>query len=73
MSNSNLQDGHERLLFEYFIVAGLNDKENCDEFPAHSSDGKLNNGEAKAPITDICVVISSAGETVCFIFGKNNF
>uniref|UniRef100_A0A915MQN9 MABP domain-containing protein n=1 Tax=Meloidogyne javanica TaxID=6303 RepID=A0A915MQN9_MELJA len=46
-----------------FIVAGLNDKENCDEFPAHSSDGKLNNGEAKAPITDICVVISSAGET----------
>ncbi|CAK5074865.1 unnamed protein product [Meloidogyne enterolobii] len=63
MSNSNLQDGPDRLLFEYFIVAGLNDKENCDEFPAHSSDGKLNNGEAKAPITDICVVISSAGET----------
>ncbi|KAL7072589.1 hypothetical protein ACQ4LE_008210 [Meloidogyne hapla] len=63
MSNSILQDDPERLLFEYFIVAGLNDKENCDEFPAQSSDGKLNNGEAKAPITDICVVISSAGET----------
>ena len=66
MSNGDIQDKHDRRLFEYFIVAGLNDKEKCDEFPAQSSDGKLNNGEAKAPITDICVVISSAGETVCF-------
>lgn len=66
MSDGIIQEERERLLFEYFIVAGLNDEKKSDEFPAQSSDGKLNNGEAKAPITDICVVISSAGETVCF-------
>lgn len=63
--NQNEED--QRRLFEYFIVAGLNDHEALVEFPSQHSEGK-NRGDQKAPITDICVLFTSAGEAVYLLF-----
>ena len=63
-AQNNMKIDDERRLFEYFIVAGLNDKQQLEEFPAQHSEGKSAGAEPKAPITDICVVFTSAGETV---------
>jgi hypothetical protein len=60
-----MEDNQQRRLFEYFIVAGLKDQEKLIEFPTQHSEGK---SEQKAPITDICIIFTSAGETVYFLF-----
>jgi hypothetical protein len=61
-----MESEDHRRLFEYFIVAGLDEKKELIEFPTQNSEGKSVAGEQKPPITDICVVFSSAGETVFF-------
>jgi hypothetical protein len=53
-----------RRLFEYFIIAGLNEQEQLVEFQTQQSENNSSNVEQKAPITDICVVFTSAGESV---------
>ncbi|KAI6211821.1 hypothetical protein M3Y96_00475000 [Aphelenchoides besseyi] len=53
----------EKRLFEYFIVAGLQDGQHEELTPlSHECGNKVT--EQVAPITDICVIFPSLGETV---------
>uniref|UniRef100_UPI00358DF4B1 C-myc promoter-binding protein-like isoform X2 n=1 Tax=Myxine glutinosa TaxID=7769 RepID=UPI00358DF4B1 len=49
---------------DYFVVAGLTDESLPLDEDAHSGDGGQRSPKAKAPITDIAVIIKSSGEEV---------
>ncbi|KAI3421289.1 hypothetical protein GPALN_014910 [Globodera pallida] len=68
----NSEDSEDkRRLFEYFIVAGLNDESGCPKElssmstaqPSTADVGKQAHHHQLAPITDICVIFTSSGET----------
>lgn len=64
---SSCPSGEERRrLFEYFIVAGLNDATEDEEelvpLITHECGNKI--PDQIAPVTDICVIFPSLGETV---------
>uniref|UniRef100_A0A914I9T6 C-myc promoter-binding protein n=1 Tax=Globodera rostochiensis TaxID=31243 RepID=A0A914I9T6_GLORO len=69
MNSDDSED--KRRLFEYFIVAGLNDESGCPKElssmstaqPSSADVGKQTHHYQLAPITDICVIFTSSGET----------
>jgi hypothetical protein len=62
MTSSAIEE--ERHLFEYFIVAGLNNTDEAEELVplTHECGNKV--ADQLAPITDICVIFPGLGETV---------
>ena len=58
----------DRRLFEYFIVAGLDDSNAAEELAPLSHECGNKVIEQLAPITDISVIFPSLGETVRSLF-----
>ena len=59
-------DEERRRLFEYFIVAGLKNADEAEELVplTHECGNKIS--DQVAPITDICIIFPSLGESVSF-------
>uniref|UniRef100_A0A914I6Q5 Uncharacterized protein n=1 Tax=Globodera rostochiensis TaxID=31243 RepID=A0A914I6Q5_GLORO len=76
MNSDDSED--KRRLFEYFIVAGLNDESGCPKElssmstaqPSSADVGKQTHHYQLAPITDICVIFTSPGETATADFDR---
>lgn len=56
----------ERRVFDYFVVAGLRDK--AETLNPSATECGFRSPVPHAPITDICVIFPSLGETVSLSF-----
>lgn len=61
---ANNSEEDRRRLFEYFIVAGLDEQSEPKELVPQTSTDSKPAQEQLAPITDICVIFTSQGDTV---------
>lgn len=57
--------GECRRLFEYFVIVGLED--GAEDLVPTAQECGCRNSAPLAPITDICVIFPSLGETVSFV------